>query len=358
MSIKYHKKYHALLEALGVLSRYYEDYDFDKLRQSLQSKSGYTNNTEHIIKIMSKVYKEVTNGMNFPDELSIYFKPLDNAGVGNDLANVIFSEVLIADDDVDIQSHASKLFHDDPSLFANVFLNYDEPVKKITSMQELMKELDTLDISDNMKWHYLSVYTNFDEHLEKLMTVINPLIERINQVYPKYESEFDDFHEFWDSACKDGSFCEKFKSCTKIDISKDEDDITLYPNYMIPNSIRLCLGLKNRNYPRLFLGLLFQTTCFVQEKQLTRDEILSRLKVLSDSSKYEIMMALKSNRQYGAEIAKHMNLSTATISHHVNSLCNFGLLNIEKDSNRVYYSLNKDQVSHLLDAIQRDLLED
>lgn len=191
----------------------------------------------------------------------------------------------------------------------------------------------------------------------QIMSIIQPLIEEINQVYPKYENKFERFHDYWENACKNGSFYELLKVCTNIEVSQSVD-IAIYPNYMMCNSVRLNVAYDSSNHITLFLGLLFQGKNFIDNGQFSREEILTRLKLLSDASKYELMVYLKDKSQYGSQLAEHMRLSTATISHHVNSLCGQGLLNIEKDSNRVYYQLNKTQIGFLLDALRKYLLDE
>lgn len=174
----------------------------------------------------------------------------------------------------------------------------------------------------------------------QIMSIIQPLIEKINQVYPKYENKFERFHDYWENACKNAN----------IEVSQSVD-IAIYPNYMMCNSVRLNVAYDSSNHITLFLGLLFQGKNFIDNGQFSREEILTGLKLLSDASKYELMVYLKDKSQYGSQLAEHMHLSTATISHHVNSLCGQGLLNIEKDSNRVYYQLNKTQIGFLLDEV-------
>lgn len=356
MGLVYHEKYHALIEALGILSRYYNHENLNMLREKLQKKSSYTSDMEHVLRTMEKVYREVTETNQFPKELSVYFQPIDNS-LGNDLANIMLHEVLLVDENVDIQEYASYCFHENSSSFIHALLDIDESKKIDYTSQNFMKELERMDISDSMKWSIWCVYSNYDEHLNKIMSVIQPLIEKINRVYPKYENQFEKFHSYWKNACENGSFYELLKVCTKIEISQN-DDVSIYPNYMMCNSVRLNIAYDSSNHINLFLGLLFQGKNFIDSGHLSREEILAELKLLSDASKYELMMYLKDKAQYGSQLAEHMHLSTATISHHVNSLCSYGLLNIEKDSNRVYYQLNKAQIGFLLDALRKDLLDE
>ena len=41
----------------------------------------------------------------------------------------------------------------------------------------------------------------------------------------------------------------------------------------------------------------------------------------------------------------------------MNALSTCGLLNMEKDANRVYYRLNKVQIECMIDQLRKDLLE-
>ena len=55
---------------------------------------------------------------------------------------------------------------------------------------------------------------------------------------------------------------------------------------------------------------------------MSEDELITALKLLGDKSKFEILRTVKDEGAYGAQLAKQMGLTTATISHHVNALLN------------------------------------
>ncbi len=354
MSINYHKKYNVLIEALGIISRYYNHYSFENLRLGLQKKSSYTNDMEYVIGIMEKVYKEIIEDVDLPQEFSIYFEPIgDSVGIG--LADIMLHEALLYHQEENIIKYASQHFHEDSTEFIHALFDGNESIQLDNTPQWLMKELERMQVSDSIKWKIWCVYTNFDEYLIKLMSIVQPVVDKVKEVYPKYEDKFDKFHQFWEKACEEGNFSEVLFNCTNVSISQ-MDNVNVFPNYMMCNSVRLVTSSSNQ--VTLFLGLLFQGKNFIAGESFSREEILTRLKLLSDASKYELMMSLKDEPKYGSQLVDHMNLSAATISHHVNSLCSHGLLNIEKHSNRVYYRLNKQQVEYLIDAIRKDLLED
>lgn len=64
------------------------------------------------------------------------------------------------------------------------------------------------------------------------------------------------------------------------------------------------------------------------------------LKALSDPVRRDILNILKSGRLSAGEIAKHFDLSAATISHHLSILKKAGLIVETKYKNYIYYDIN------------------
>lgn len=58
---------------------------------------------------------------------------------------------------------------------------------------------------------------------------------------------------------------------------------------------------------------------------------------------------------YDAELAEMLGLTTATVSHHTSELHIAGLLNVEKQGNKIYYSKNQKTIDNLLEYMQKRL---
>lgn len=74
----------------------------------------------------------------------------------------------------------------------------------------------------------------------------------------------------------------------------------------------------------------------------------------------KFLMALKwlytsEKNAYGAELAEMLGLTTATVSHHTSELHIAGLLNVEKQGNKIYYSKNQKTIDNLLEYMQKRL---
>jgi DNA-binding transcriptional ArsR family regulator len=77
------------------------------------------------------------------------------------------------------------------------------------------------------------------------------------------------------------------------------------------------------------------------------------LKVLSDKTRLEILRQLKRRPTYGKILSSRLNLTTATISRHLDQLKAINLIREDKRNNVKYYYVNSDEVEKLFDEIRR-----
>lgn len=71
-------------------------------------------------------------------------------------------------------------------------------------------------------------------------------------------------------------------------------------------------------------------------------------KALSDPNRREILHLLKDGPMTAGEIAEHFQVSGATISHHLNTLKESGLILDDRQGKYIYYELNMSVVDELL----------
>lgn len=84
-------------------------------------------------------------------------------------------------------------------------------------------------------------------------------------------------------------------------------------------------------------------------------QVYNAIKLLGDKTRFDILCYLKDKKAYGQELSTRFNLSRNTIHHHMSKLLAARLVTCTVDGNRVYYAIDRDSVSDLLDR-QRELL--
>ena len=84
-------------------------------------------------------------------------------------------------------------------------------------------------------------------------------------------------------------------------------------------------------------------------------EVYHAIKLLGDRTRFDILCYLRDRRAYGQELSARFGLSRNTIHHHMSKLLAARLVTCTVDGNRVYYTVDGDSVSTLLER-QRALL--
>ena len=72
------------------------------------------------------------------------------------------------------------------------------------------------------------------------------------------------------------------------------------------------------------------------------------LRVLSEKTKFEILLALREAPRYGCVVADLLGLRPDTVSHHMGELLRHGLVTVEPRQNRVYYTLHRERLKEVL----------
>ena len=82
------------------------------------------------------------------------------------------------------------------------------------------------------------------------------------------------------------------------------------------------------------------------------NKLSANLKVISDKTRLEILRLLISKANYGKRIASRLNLTTATISHHLEQLKSVNLVKEDREKNIKIFSANIAEIDKLLENIK------
>lgn len=365
MSIQFKEECNYIKEVAMFAYRYYDQDAIVELHDTLKKKSGYTKEVQNILEVMEKVYIELCKKLSMPPNLSYYFVNFNNkqeSVIGCLADSILLKFYCSSSKDMNTLKQESKdAFHQNQGMsfmrhLQSSYFEIEEEEEKILEESEFIKFLDGDTIPMEMKWNIYKIYKNYDFHVDELWAFIEQSIPVFKEVYKKYESTFIDFNTFWKEAEKEGTLAEKITAVSGLKLDFNNMEATLCPSWMGCNMITL-YGEKSWDDIYIMIGLFFKDYNFFDDAQISDKEMCARLKLLSDPSKYEILKLIKEEGKYGAQLAQHLNLTTATISHHVSSLVNSGLVTIEKNANRIYYHLNKPLFGRSIDQLRKDLYE-
>ena len=315
------------------------------------------------------------------DQISFYFCKTQDGKQHEELAWLVLlistDELLTFKSAKDLKDFLTGLPADEYNRrFFNVLQDYDNKVLKGTSKSEVSAELKTLDavaitryilkmdLPDALLYRLEEIYFNHKAHIENLCFIINEAIDFINKYRDELESVINGFYDYWGRMQGDRSF---YQFVTE-DISFLSGMEEYKGGYMLVPSLHFAefsMSIPADSDKRkavLCISLMYGETLSVNamfgtaSPKLSTERAINALKLLSDKSRFEIMRYIHSHNAYGNEIAEHLGLTTATVSHHMSALLEANLISLEQKNGKIYYHINKDTLSQYINFYEEKLL--
>lgn len=219
------------------------------------------------------------------------------------------------------------------------------------SEKEFFNYLKDKNLDAQMKWNVYEVYTNLLEHKTCVQKLLTPVIT----VLKKYEDTLK-------KIIKDNPYKEQ------LYLFQKKRSLSHYNNekYTVTfcvlgfNQISISeFNFKEQNYTSIHYGAYVDILINEENKQSNISERLANhLKRLADNSRLKILFLLRDKSMCGQEIKNELNLSNATISHHMSELIGASFVLARKEGNKTYYSLNRVVIKNILDEMQALLVDD
>lgn len=286
----------------------------------------------------------------------------------------VFEDVCIAN--ILYQSIKHTIFTGDKKAMKNYMKQSFENIKNDNSLELTIGSFDietskyendkTVPFTDRIrnlecepaqKWQLLDLIEHSGEHLEKLFNILDKTIVRMKEHEEILQELKKESADYWKEYFIENDFMKLISSFYNI----TEDSFPSKPAFIRPQIMCCDLVIFNGNdenagdYHILDAGINIDCEFRVTRNLLTKEQLCNGIKLLSDPSKFEILRFIKDKKAYGQEIATELNLTTATISHHMSALLEQGLINLERVDNRVYYQMNKEVINNLLEETKNAL---
>ncbi|MBO1308058.1 winged helix-turn-helix transcriptional regulator [Enterococcus sp. 669A] len=226
--------------------------------------------------------------------------------------------------------------------FIYLYIHDEEPPENATTLQAI-QQLGQLEFPDSVKWQITNL-------LQQPRPILAGLIEAVKTNLPAFEAakaavenDLAPLLEKYQQNMQNESFLRQMTRNLEL-------AATITPTLAVPMSV---LILENQCYYGLLCDHVQRSG---GNSALSKEDLLVGLKAISDKTKLEILAYLKEKPSYNLELAEHLNLAPATISHHMNALLNSGFVKIEK-KNKAYYVLNEESIEHFIHELRRELLK-
>jgi DNA-binding transcriptional ArsR family regulator len=315
---------------------------------------------EHILAI----HKYVTDHMRFDKgKLEYYFREIGNSQMSLSYYLLpIYTgtryETLKEYETAALEMHKEEIlesFDDILSQYLRIGKSGDEG--KVETFENLLPIMDRSDINAEERWKIIQAYIDRDKHIGEVCAILDRTIQLLTECRDHIGELEQEFYDYWADYTKEADLLRALQEYTNVIWKSSTAGTYIVPSIFNPQSITFNINDEKEMLPDLIrLGVILDSNLTFKHSKIDGEKLNTALKLLSDKSKFEILKLIKDKPAYGYEIANALNLSTSTISYHMNALITSKLIKIEKDANKIYYSLNEDTVNQILEDIRSLLL--
>lgn len=259
--------------------------------------------------------------------------------------------------------------------FCNILFSYnnfviknDMEVPVLNSAISVASFILDMELPPEVKWKLQDIYLNRDVHRKKLLSLLEETIQFVRKFEARIDEQVEKFYSYW--SAKQGDRDDyQFLTDTLPMLSGMPPcplGYELFPClffHMVSFSMPTDEKTGEPNAPAaVTLGMIYgdalslETVLQGPTAGVNDSKCMEAMKLLSDKSRFAILKYISDKEAYSSQIARHLGLTTATVSHHMNALYEAGLVTIQKRQARLYYTLSKETLSKYIDYCEQKLL--
>ncbi|MFP4478622.1 MAG: hypothetical protein ACLFPM_04240 [Candidatus Izemoplasmatales bacterium] len=236
----------------------------------------------------------------------------------------------------------------------------DKPTKdedqEVFTESKALEYINELKIDSSNKWNLLMMIQNPKTYLKGFIGLLEKVQSIFYNYYEKHEKDVEALgFDLVNRLSKDTE--KTFKEITHDSISYDftgSDICYLYVSAVYPHSLRFI----TTNQSRIIWGMRMEES-FNKLYEIREDKLTQRVKIfkaLGDKTRYETLKLLASGISSIKDIAQTLDVSSATISYHVNEFLTSGILNLKLEKNKKSgYKVDYNKLKEVIDEFIADL---
>lgn len=316
--------------------------DIEKFFQGTSSK---------VLHLMDFIYEDL-DLINYEDKDHLFSKLVSMSD--RELISSLVTKILFL----------NKYYSSDNVESIDIALMHEELNSILDSEKKLFKFIKESELDSDFKWAFMIFVDNPNEY-------ITEYIELMNSIYPIYERYYALYEEsIIGTGLELKSFIETEGGRGLSDISNNilsetifdtNLNINIFISFVSPNSITLSDTVKVEDeYSNQGQNIVFginSLKLFEILKKEQEDKKLSRIdifKSLGDETRYDILKMISQGVSPNKEIAKRIGVSGATVSYHINSFVENGVLNIKRIDNKLTHVIDRDILNEILKDFKDD----
>lgn len=178
------------------------------------------------------------------------------------------------------------------------------------------------------------LYSNFDEHLKRLLEILRPAVEIIENSGRLYKAEVERQIKRFDEAGGLGAYMSAYHSFELSSSGRHMAHISV----LAPHTVNICNGVFD--FMDVYVGYAVVELSRLLFFGNGSEHLAAMLKLLSDKTRLEMLKAISARPMYGQELVEMFSVTAPTVSYHMTKLVISGLAESYFDCGKSYFRAN------------------
>lgn len=255
--------------------------------------------------------------------------------------------------------HKNLLSINEPILFGEgppIQNKFSSEIKKqnniLTDLTQVVELIMQSEHENDTKVNLIELYQKEDQIFERFAELLIPLAEKIRKLTVPLEK---DLAKNFEHKFVSGNLLQILSQYIRIDVSS-QIKIKVVPQLIQTNSISFSYSDSDDSTLYIRPGIYsLELLAEKDQTDLTLQFITETTQMLSDPTRLKAIYLLQQESMYLKQLADALDISSATMSHHIQNLINSELvsMDVQGKNRRIYYKLNQQTFEKLADEIKK-----
>lgn len=298
----------------------------------------------------------------YKNEISKYY--YENIYATHDFANILFMSYPLdgSQNEIDYLETLEQIpdakFKQD-IINTITIIDEDDSLKDKNSKikeEEIINFINDLKINSKYKWNLLLLIQNPKGYLSDFIKFIKGFSILFNSLYNEMTETINHTGNSLAKLLQENPE-ENLQKLTFNAINYnviENDSCDLYVSFFAPYTLRI----SNDTTKTILIWGLYLEEAFAELNQINQDKLTQRVKVfkaLGDKTRYETLKLIADGISSLKEIANTLDVSSATISYHVNEFLTSGIVTLNKKSKKTGYIIDYQRLEEIIESLKTDL---
>lgn len=223
-------------------------------------------------------------------------------------------------------------------------------VDEAQRLRNIFGYIQKIELKTESKIRIQEIFLNRDAYVEGICSLLDEAIVLLHGEEKKIRELCGVWAAYWRKVVEEERFLPMLQGFVNMNEDMLKNGICIAPSIVrfyaiMVNVYGKLIPKRSTCVPSCRIGIMLGETYnwnSQKEDVCSWEEMPQVFKALGDSSRAEILRFIKDKPAYGSEIAKKFQLTTATVSHHMNKLVELGLVQTEMRDGRVYFQAHKE----------------